>query len=539
MGKRNALLSVYDKTGIIDFAKELVALDFNILASGGTARALAEAGIPVQDVASLVGGEAILGHRVVTLSRRLHAGLLSRDIPEDNEEMEKLGIPKIDLVCVNLYPLLEEIEKPEATRESVIEKTDIGGPTMIRSAAKGRRPVICDPNDYQPVIEWLKAGEPDKDSFITALVAKAEFVIADYCVASARYHSKGGYDGIIGEKTFECKYGENGHQKPAEVYKVKTNDPLAISKFDVIEGQKSSYNNICDIDRLTQTITHVAATFDSNFINVPFIAAAVKHGNPCGVAFAHNEVSIVDVIHKVVDGDPLSIFGGWMKVTFPIRKGIAKEIIHYKMPDGNRRLLDGIIAPAFSDEAIEILKRKGSKCRLVTNSALENLDKKSLDKNSRFRYIRGGFLKQPNYTFIQDFFDDNELVKYGQVDWENVMNLMLAKAICDTSNSNTITIVKNSMLIGNGVGQQARVKAAELAIKNCRDAKHDTQGAVAASDSFFPFNDAIEVLINAGIKAIIATSGSVNDSNAIALCQERGVALYLYPDSKGRGFFGH
>lgn len=193
-----ALLSVYNKSGIEEFARQLVELDWQLLASGGTAKTLAKAGVTVQDVAELVGGGAILGHRVVTLSREIHAGLQATDSREDVNELERLKIPRIDLVCIDLYPLHEAINSPGSTPESVIEQTDIGGPTILRSAAKGRRIVICDPDDRQQVIDWLKTGKPDEDTFITELAAKAEAVAADYSLASARYHSQGKYDGFIG-----------------------------------------------------------------------------------------------------------------------------------------------------------------------------------------------------------------------------------------------------------------------------------------------------------------------------------------------------
>ena len=195
--KRAALLSVYDKSGIVEFAEGLVDLDWTIYASGGTAKALADAGVPVTDVAELVGGGAILGHRVVTLSRELHAALLARPVEEDLAELEQLGIPFIDLVCVDLYPLAEEIAKPTATPESVIEKTDIGGPTMLRSAAKGRRIVVADPTVRQQVLEWLRAGEPESEINRTKLAALSEAIVADYCLASARYHSGGVHDGYV------------------------------------------------------------------------------------------------------------------------------------------------------------------------------------------------------------------------------------------------------------------------------------------------------------------------------------------------------
>ena len=274
-----ALLSVYHKEGIVDFAKQLKELNWKIVASGGTAKTLIDAGISVIDVSSLVGGKAILGHRVVTLSREIHAGLLSRDISEDVEEMKQLGIPRIDLVCVDFYPLQEEIEKSDSTQEKVIEKTDIGGPTMLRSAAKGRRIVVCDFNDRQKVIDWLKNDQPDKEKFITQLVAKAEFITASYCLASAKYHGNSFYDGILGEKKLVCKYGENAPQTPAGLYSSNSNDPLALNKFEVIAGASPSYNNLCDIDRLLQTTTHIATAFNLNYSKTPLIAIAVKHGD--------------------------------------------------------------------------------------------------------------------------------------------------------------------------------------------------------------------------------------------------------------------
>ena len=278
MQKRNALISVYHKDGIIPFAKELIDLGFKIYASGGTAKHLGEANVEVTDVASLVGGNAILGHRVVTLSRQIHAGLLSRDIEEDIKELADLNIPRLDLVCVDLYPLETEIAKVGSTKESVINQTDIGGPTMIRSGIKGGRIVICDPNDRQSVIDWLKNGEQDS-SFVEKLGAKGEFVISKYCMASANYLSNKKYEGIFGEQIAVCKYGENAYQTPAGLYSSETSDPLSLDKFIVTEGSLPSYNNYCDIDRMLQTITHIAGTFSVNRNKTPLIAIGAKHGN--------------------------------------------------------------------------------------------------------------------------------------------------------------------------------------------------------------------------------------------------------------------
>lgn len=535
--KKTALLSVYDKTGIVEFGQALVNLGWQLYSSGGTAEALTTAGVPVTDVADLVGGEAILGHRVVTLSREVHAGLLAKLIDKDLIELEKLGVPFIDLVCVDLYPLAEEIAKPDATSESVIEKTDIGGPTMLRSGAKGRRIVICLPEQRQRVIDWLKAGEPDAQDHRNRLAAKAEMVVSGYCLDSARYTSDGRYDGFLGKRVLECKYGENGWQTPAALFSTGTEDPLALDRFEVVAGTAPSYNNLAEIDRQLQTITHIAAGFELNFHQVPYIAIGTKHGNPCGAAAGDN---LAEVIQKMVMGDPRAIFGGLVMTNFQIGKGQAEHLLSDGVESG-RRLLDGISAPSFTDEAIELLERKGGKCRLLVNPALGQLGLHSIDTAPRHRYVRGGFLMQPNYSYVINL-NDEELLTTGEfmtTTMGQAADVVLAWAVGSTSNSNTITLVKRRQLIGNGVGQQDRVGCCELAIKRARDAGHDVEGAVAYSDSFFPFPDGPQVLIDAGVKAIWSTTGSVRDKDTQELCTRRGVTLYQVPDSKGRGFFGH
>ena len=607
----------------MEFAKQLSDLGFKILASGGTAKELISAGIEVTDVASLVGGGPILGHRVVTLSREIHAGLLARDIKEDRDELEKLKVPFIDLVCVDLYPLQEEIakwEQPlspsdalgdsplrrgEAAKAAVLEKTDIGGPTMLRSAAKGRRIVVCDPDDRMKVVEWLKNGEPDREQFISSLAAKAEAVAADYCLVSARYHSSGKYEGMVLEEILACKYGENAYQTPAGLFcnlslnpspqegRGFQDDPLSLANFKVVAGSAPSYNNLADVDRLLQTITHIAAGFDVNGGNlspalpsggeggsarVPMIAVGVKHGNPCGAAVSD---SPSEAIQKMLEGDLRAIFGGLVMVNFAIDEKLAEILLTHRMAkttppsdalghpslgkEGKapRRLLDGIIAPEFTLAAIEMLKRKGDKCRFLVNPALSSLSKNSIDNHRRLRYVRGGMLVQPNYTFILDFNHPSLALPLkgretavippplggrpgggvvemlGKTSEQQKSDLLLAWAIGSSSNSNTVAIVKDGMLLGNGVGQQDRVGCCQLAIKRATDAGHDVKGAAAYSDSFFPFVDGPETLANAGISAIFATSGSVKDPDVKKFCADRNVSLYMVPDSEARGFFGH
>src|SRR3989344_5533057 len=506
---KTALISVYNKEGITEFAKELVGLGWKIISSGGTAKHLAQAGIPVTDVTEIAGMPPILDPRVLTLHPKIHGGLLARDKPEHKAELEKYGIPWIDLVCIDLYPLEDEIKNPNATRESVIEKTDIGGPTMLRSAAKGRRIVICDLSDREKVIEWLQNGEPDREEFLNKLAAKAEITIAKYTLTSSSYISHGVYGGLLGEKVLECAYGENAYQKPAIFYKNLNveEEPLALHNWLLIAGNPMSYNNLCDVDRMMQTITHIGAGFEKNLSKVPHIAIGAKHGNACGASVSDSQI---ESIGKMLEGDLRAIFGGSVMLNFPVDEKIAEELIN-KYSSETKRLLDIVAAPSFTPEAVEILARKKGKCRILTNPAILKAGLHSLDKTERFRYVRGGFLTQPNYTFVPEVKDKD---------------VILAWAIGCTSNSNTITIVKEGRLVGNGVGQQDRVGAAKLAIFRADEAANfadpqikeaNLENAVAYSDSFFPFPDAPEVLIARGIKTIFSTSGSINDEKIIEL----------------------
>ena len=534
MRERCALLSVYDKNGIEDFARALANDGWRIYASGGTARALAAAGITTVDVADLVGGGAILGHRVVTLSREIHAGLLARPVAEDLAELDALGVPFIDLVCVDLYPLADEIERPGATPESVIEKTDIGGPTMLRSAAKGRRIVVSLPGQRAEVLAWLAQGEPDAAAFRDALAARAEAVIADYCLASARYHSGGRFDGVVAEATRVLKYGENAPQAPAHLLRTATVDPLALDDLTLLAGTEPSYNNLAEVARQIQTVSHIAAGFERNFGAVPHIALGTKHGNACGAAVGDDPLAVVRIM---VMGDPRAIFGGLVMLNYPVTEAVAGELLTHGVSEG-RRVLDAITAPSFEPAAVRLLSRKGDKCRFLANRALATLGEASLDATPMLRQVRGGFLRQPNYTWVAEF-DAPEVTRIGELSDAQRRDVILAWAICATSNSNTVTLCRAGGLIGNGVGQQDRVGCCELALKRAADAGHETAGAVAASDSFFPRSDGPQTLIDAGVAAIWATSGSVRDGDTQELCRDRGVALWQVPDAIGRGFFGH
>jgi phosphoribosylaminoimidazolecarboxamide formyltransferase/IMP cyclohydrolase len=527
---KTALISAFYKEGIAQFVRELISLGVEtIYGSKGTIKNLVDSGVTgaqLIDVATIVG-EPILGHRVVTLSRQVHAALLALYVEADMEELKKLGLPPVDLVCVDMYPLKPTVNDSTKTLRDVLENMDIGGPTMLSSGSKGQRVMIGDKDDRQKVIDWMKDGQPNEAEFIESLAAKADFLVSQYRMLSATYRSHGKHVGIFGTRILECKYGENAYQTPAALFSSETDDLLALDKFRVIEGTAASYNNWVEIDRQLQTITHIAAGYSINRNIVPLIAVGTKHGNACGAAVGN---SGIDVLQKMISGDPLAIFGGLVITNFVIGEEEANVL--------SGKMLDGITAPGFTEGAIEKLKRKGDKCRFIVNDSLLSLSVESLDVAPRFRYVRGGFIRQPNYTFVPNF-KQNGFETFGTVSSQELEDMCLAWAIGATSNSNTITIVKNNKLLGNGTGQQDRVGAAGLAVSRARRSGHELFGAAAYSDSFFPFPDGPKVLLDAGITAILTSSGSRNDHETIKICAERNAGLLMIPDAVGRGFFGY
>ncbi len=532
----NALLSVYDKTGIGEFAAGLHELGWNIYSSGGTAEAVRKAGVPVTDVAELVGGGAILGHRVVTLSREVHSGLLADLASEaDLAELKELNIPVIHLVAVDMYPLEEEINNPNSTPESIREKTDIGGPTMLRAAAKGQRIVLSAAEQREVVLKWLQDGKPDEAAFLASLAERAEYECARYILLSALNLGGEETTGFVGRRIAPTKYGENPYQLPAGLYadnRVAV-DPLGLDQFEHCKGWELSYINETDIHRLTVTATHIAAGFERNFGDVPPMAIGVKHGNACGAGVGETHV---EAVQKMLEGDEIAIFGGVVMINGVIDADVANALMHYHMPEGQNRLLDGIVGSEVTDDAVEILSR--AKLRIVTNPALATVNESSLDTAPILRQVRGGMLVQPNYTFVADLQADY-VERHGKTTSQQERDLVLAWAVGSTSNSNTITIVKEGKMLGNGVGQQDRVGAAKLALSRANDRDHDVSSAAAYSDSFFPFPDGPMVLADAGITAILTSSGSVKDPEVIAALTGAGTSIVMFPDKTGRGFFGH
>lgn len=540
-----AVISVHDKAGIAEFVRELVGLGFRIISTGGTAKAIREACFAVEEVSDYTGFPEIMDGRVKTLHPKIHGGLLGDPTkPSHMAEAMRYGIEEIHLVCVDLYPIEAEIARADSTHESVLEKVDIGGATLLATAAKGGKIVIADPADRAPVLEWLKAGRPDEAKFLRRLAAKAYAADARHRLAAAKYFSDGDIDGVIGTAVRRLQYGENAWQQPAMHYSAGTDDPLALERFELVAGGEPSYNIVCFLDRTLQTITHIAAAYKANGRPVPEIAVGAKHGNPCGAAVAYNGDRRL-ALGQMLNSDLLAIHGGFVMVNFEIGEAEADALLYYRMGDGGRRLIDGIAAPSFTAGAVELLRRKKDKCRFLANPALAEL---GLDAGLLRRSVRGGWLSQPNFTFVPDFRGSN-LEVFGRSGGRDAITpgeinkLCLAWAVAATSNSNTISIVQGdeeaSWLIGNGVGQMARVHGARLAASLAVRNAHKTRKAAAASDSFFVHYDAVEELANIGVGLIFATSGSVKDGMVREYCEHRGMTLCQFPDSMARGFFGH
>lgn len=542
-----ALISVTQKQGIVEFARELVTLGFRIMSTGGTAKVLKAEGIEVIMVESIVGKE-LGGDLVKTLSREISSGLLLPDTEETHEELKKMNAPFIDLVCVDLYKLDEAIAAG-ADRATVIKNTDVGGPNMLHAGAKGRRIVVSDPQDRNRVIDWLKAGRPLEDEFVGALCAKADWVAGRHLVASATYHGEGAYLSVTVEHVQTLRYGENAHQAPARLYR-KTGEqhPLSIINFAQVMGELPSFINLSDIDRLRETVQRIYLGYRANEIAMwPYIAVAGKHGNLCGGAAVGTSV---EAIQKALDGDPISVFGGTIMVNFEVGEAEAQIIRHYNVEDGpdgqpTKRVVDNVVAPSFTPDALALLKRAHGKCRLFVNPALA-LDRKKvegIDENFKLpggtvvRDFLGGMIEQPRSQYVLDFADPR-MECSGFLE-EYIRDLVLAWAIGSSSNSNTITVVKGGMLLANGVGQQNRMFAACLVRMIAGKLGHDLKYAVAYSDSFFPFPDGPMELVEAGIKFIFASRGSRRDEEVKNAITSRGVGFATLPDAVCRGFYGH
>lgn len=563
-----ALASVFNKDGLDEVAARLKKLGIRLISTGGTATYLRNHGVEVTEVSVLTGSPEMFGDLVKTLHPGVHGAILPPRTKANDAELVTHGISRIDFVYVSIYDLLGALDQGVTDVGELAKLCDMGGPAMIASGAKGAlleltkkfekeedRPdyddgtsylgpiIVTSVEDAHKALDWIEAGLPNPEQFVQAMAAKAFWICATHRAGAAVALGDGQFSALLGEKVAVCKYGENAWQTPAALYSAETDDPLSLDKFKLVGGTEPSYNNLVEMERLLQTMTHITAGFDVNFDEVPLIALGAKHGNCCGASalIPGEEVrNADDTLKNMLRGDPTAIFGGLVMVNFDIDYQLANTLVRWGLSGDQPRILDAVIAPSFTDKAIEVLSRKKGKCRLLANPALATLNRESLDTAPRFRYVRGGFLVQPNYTFVLNL-DDPAIEKHhlGALDMQTRQDILLAWAIGSTSNSNTITLVRDDTLVGNGTGQQDRVSCCELVIKRALKAGHTAEGAVAYSDSFFPFPDGPQTLANAGITTILTSSGSVKDQATVDLCQEHDINLLMIPDKLGRGFFGH
>jgi len=506
-----ALVSVSDKTGIVDLARGLVDRRIEILSTGGTARAIREAGIEVRDVSDFTDSPEIMDGRVKTLHPRVHGGILMRDSDADRDALSSIGGAAIDLVVVNLYPFRETVAKPDASHELIIENIDIGGPTMLRSAAKNhaRVTVVVDPADYHDVLVAIDAEGPD-DAMRARLAAKAFGHTAEYDGAIVGYLTSIGDDGsrqpfpgtmsLTYDKAYDCRYGENPHQKGA--FYVERGAPagsMALSEMLGRGGKELSFNNIVDID----------ATLDAvrEFSERP-AAVVVKHTNPCGVAVADD---LETAFRTARAADSLSAFGGIVAVNRELDAATASAV--------TESFIECIIAPSFAAPALEVLRKKKNLRILATGEWL------GADRGGyTYKRVDGGLvIHDRDGSGVGEVRNGRIATKRTPTDHE-MMALEFAWRVCKHVKSNAIVFAKEDRTVGVGAGQMSRVVSVELAAKKAGD---EAKGAVMASDAFFPFPDGVEAAVAAGITAVCQPGGSKRDDEVVAAADAAGIAMVM------------
>ncbi|WP_317368712.1 bifunctional phosphoribosylaminoimidazolecarboxamide formyltransferase/IMP cyclohydrolase [uncultured Tyzzerella sp.] len=505
-----ALISVSDKTGIVDFSKQLEDLNIEIISTGGTYNLLKENGIKVTNISDVTGYPECLDGRVKTLHPNIHAGILAiRDNKEHMEQIEKLNISLIDIVVVNLYPFKQTILKENVSLEEAIENIDIGGPSMLRAAAKNYQDVsvITSNEDYNKVLEELKTnGKVSKETnfYLSAKVfshtAHYDTLIANYMKEKANLPK---YDDTITmtfEKVQDMRYGENPHQM-ACFYKEIGHNKGMLTNFKQLHGKEMSFNNVND----TNGALDLLKEFDEPTI------VACKHSNPCGVASAS---SIYDAYVKAYNADPTSIFGGIVVSNREIDEKTALEM--------NKIFLEVILAPSFTKEALDVLTKKAN-IRLLT---LDNIDKKQPVTAFDIKKVSGGILVQDiNNALLSQ--DELKVVTKRKPTDKEMEDLIFTWKIVKYAKSNGIALGKNKQSIGIGNGQVNRIWATRQAIEHGQEMidKDVIKDSVLASDAFFPFDDCVREAIKNGVTAIIQPGGSIRDEDSIKLCDEHNIAM--------------
>lgn len=514
-----AILSVSNKAGVIDFARGLAELGWELVSTGGTARVLREAGLEVRDVEDLTGHPEMMDGRVKTLHPAVHAGILARrGHTGDAAALEEQGYGMVDLVAVNLYPFRDTVARGAGLAEAM-ENVDIGGPTMIRSAAKNheRVVVVVDPADYDRVLETIREGTADR-SLRRELAAKVFDHTSGYDRAIAAYlgPESGAADGGLPhrltlelEKVQDLRYGENPDQ-PAAFYREAHAPPDSLPHLEQLHGKVLSFNNLIDVDGAV-----MAASAWS-----PEEAVAcciVKHTTPCGLALGDDAA---DAYRRALAGDPVSAFGGIVALNAPVT-GPAAEAM-------SSHFLEVVVAPSFEAEALEVLQRKKNLRLLrfpIAPAPVGELDLKR---------VRGGLLAQ--HRMSMRFPEDDWRVVTGRKpddrEWRDLRFAWRAAAVVK---SNAIVLARDERTVGIGAGQMSRVDASRIAVMKAHDQDVDLEGAVVASDAFFPFRDGVDAAAGAGARAIIQPGGSVRDGEVIEAADEHGLAMVF----TGRRVFRH
>ncbi len=508
---RRALVSVSDKTGVADFARGLAALGVEILSTGGTATALREAGLEVTDVSEFTGQEEILGGRVKTLHPRLHAALLARrGDPEHMATLAREGIEPIDVVCVNLYPFEQTVAGQDVAPEMAIENIDIGGPTMIRAAAKNHESVavVVKPESYDAVLAELEESEGEISASTRHWLANEAFAqTARYDAAISRWFSTEYEDfpehlAIAYEKVIDLSYGENPHQRAA-LYSEAGLRTHILARTSKLHGRALSFNNVLDLD----SARNLANEFEQP------ACVIVKHNNPCGVAIG---ADAREAYLKALACDPVSAYGGVIAINRPIGRELAEEL--------HKNFVEVLSAPGYEDGALEVLQQKEA-IRLLCEEERREADPRERD----VKRVTGGLL-------IQDRDGDPEpreimeAVTGNQPSEEQWQDMLFAWTVCRRVRSNAIVIARGGATLGIGAGQMSRVDSVRLAVEKCRDARGAEaesllEGAALASDAFFPFADGPELAIEAGATAVIQPGGSKRDAEVIEACEAAGVAM--------------
>ncbi len=510
---KRALLSVSDKTGLIDFARALSSAGVDLLSTGGTAKAIRDAGLPVMDVSEFTGFPEMLDGRVKTLHPKVHAGILAvRDNDAHVATMNEHGLGYIDLVCVNLYPFVQTVSKPH-TLDDAIENIDIGGPAMVRSSAKNYKHVaiVTDPADYPALIAEMGANNGALSDATRFDLAKKAFThtaqydghISNYLTA---LNAEGGKDQFGEKLTLQfsraqtCRYGENPHQNGA--FYVEANAPAGtVATSRQIQGKELSYNNIADTDAALECVK----TFDAS-ADKPAACVIVKHANPCGVAYGEN---LLDAYNRAYQTDPESAFGGIIAFNGRLDGETAKTIVE-------RQFVEVIIAPEVSPEASEAVAAKKNvrllECGAWTG-AIAQMDMKR---------VAGGLLVQDADILLHG---ELKVVTKRAPTPKEMEDLLFAWRIAKFVKSNAIVYARDRMTIGVGAGQMSRVNSARIAAIKADQAGLVVPGSVMASDAFFPFRDGLDNAAAAGITAVIQPGGSMRDEEVIAAADEHGIAM--------------